>query len=103
MKPRNFVFKSMLLLPAFVGLLSVICSRTFLSSALTTVLQQSSNTSCTMAGLTSNIGALAAGLSHNCAVQSGLVKCWGKNTRGQLGTGATSSNSPTPVLTRPLQ
>jgi alpha-tubulin suppressor-like RCC1 family protein len=36
---------------------------------------------------------LVAGLSHNCArLESGDVKCWGDNSRGQLGLGRDASS-----------
>jgi hypothetical protein len=37
---------------------------------------------------------LAAGAYHTCLLQSGAVFCWGRNTDGQLGIGATSSFLP---------
>jgi alpha-tubulin suppressor-like RCC1 family protein len=56
-----------------------------------------------VAGLT-NVTALAAGLSHTCALRSdGTVECWGSNDNGELGTSlSTSCNgfdkcSPTPT------
>lgn len=44
--------------------------------------------------------AVSAGTSHTCAVlQSGLVKCWGSNTYGQIGYGYSfDRNSPTTVI-----
>lgn len=36
---------------------------------------------------------LAIGARHTCALSGGSVRCWGDGTRGQLGTGLTSSLS----------
>lgn len=53
-----------------------------------------------VAGLTSGVTALAAGTDFTCAVLgSGAVSCWGRNHRGQLGTGTTTDvRRPTPVV-----
>lgn len=42
--------------------------------------------------------ALGVGNTHGCAVlESGSLKCWGRNANGQLGNGTTAGTFPTPV------
>ena len=42
-----------------------------------------------VSGLTSGIAASATGYSHSCALTTGQeMKCWGSNSKGQLGIGA---------------
>ena len=48
-------------------------------------------------GLSSNVAAISAGLNHSCALTTaGAVKCWGRNSEGQLGDNSTTQRL-TPV------
>jgi alpha-tubulin suppressor-like RCC1 family protein len=56
-----------------------------------------STTPTTVQGLASNVAAISAGSFHACALgRDGEVKCWGQNTRGQLGDGSTNDHD-TPI------
>lgn len=47
-------------------------------------------------------GIFSAGATHSCALNDGVVSCWGDNTYGQLGTGSYDpSASPKPVVGLP--
>jgi len=46
-------------------------------------------------GLTSGVTSVSSGELHVCAVVGGTVQCWGDNTYGQLGNGATSTTPTT--------
>lgn len=57
-----------------------------------------------VSGLNSGVQALAAGAEHACAVMAaGPMRCWGSDSRGQLGQGTAGNRAlPAPVLTETL-
>lgn len=57
---------------------------------------QSRPTAANVSGLT-QVGQVAAGSSHACAVRLGEVWCWGSNMSAALGTGSNSSKEDEPV------
>lgn len=56
-----------------------------------------SDTPSTIPGLENGASDVSLGFSHACAVTgAGAVRCWGRNSNGELGDG-TTTDSPTPV------
>lgn len=50
-----------------------------------------------------NVQNVVTGREHSCALlMDGTVRCWGRNTYGQLGTGGSVTSVPTPVSPRNL-
>ena len=52
----------------------------------------------TLPGLVGGPDSFAAGTNHTCAVVVTSVQCWGSNAFGQLGVGAGTPSSTTPLL-----
>lgn len=50
-------------------------------------------------GLGANVTDIVSGYNHTCAIDAaGATRCWGRNSRGQLGDGTTTDRKvPTPV------
>jgi alpha-tubulin suppressor-like RCC1 family protein len=50
-------------------------------------------------GLNDGVSAISSGGSHTCAIHDGAAKCWGEDSQGQLGDGATDKrNVPVQVV-----
>ena len=57
-----------------------------------------SSTPVAVSGLSAGVASIAVGGNTSCAVlTSGVIKCWGDDSSGQLGDGSPSANSSTPV------
>ncbi|MCB1012856.1 MAG: hypothetical protein KDB15_14415 [Microthrixaceae bacterium] len=56
-----------------------------------------SNVPVDVTGLNTGVTAIAAGDTFTCAVAAGAAKCWGINSRGQLGNGSDDYTSNVPV------
>ncbi len=51
-------------------------------------------------GLSSGVAAIAAGEKHTCAAsRDGVLRCWGKNNRGQVGDDSTDERTAPVVVT----
>ena len=66
---------------------------------LGTVDYQAHPTPTLIPSLSSGVTEIAAGGAHACAIQYGVVKCWGQNGNGQIGNGSPiTALSPAAVL-----
>ncbi len=60
-------------------------------------------TAVNVVGLSSGVGAIAAGARHSCSLDAaGAVKCWGWNLSGQLGNGKPGNDRIAPVTVTAL-
>ena len=51
-----------------------------------------------VSGLSNGVASIGLGAGHACAIlAAGSIKCWGWNSSGQLGNGASGANQPLPV------
>ncbi len=50
-------------------------------------------------GLSTGVTAISTGEGHSCALtKAGIMSCWGHNSAGQLGRGASGEETPAPVV-----
>jgi alpha-tubulin suppressor-like RCC1 family protein len=67
------------------------------NGAATTMMQ---NTPVQVTGIAAPT-AIASGKFHSCAIDAGIVKCWGYNAGGQLGDGTTTNRNNPVTVTLP--